>query len=89
MQWPPHGRKLPALLLGYGDGCVNNKSKGSEDATGRGRNRELPVMTLMGDRNRELVLCYECTLRSGGTALGRLRRTETHSETLSQREVGE
>lgn len=40
-------------------------------------------MTLMGDiRNRGLVLCYECTLGSGATALGRLRRTEPHTVRL-------
>lgn len=36
------------LLLRYDDGCVNNKSKGSGDASGRGRNRELPVDDLDG-----------------------------------------
>lgn len=41
------------LLLGYDDGCVNNGSKGSGDASGRGRNRELPADDLDGDSEEQ------------------------------------
>lgn len=73
----------------YDDGRVPNQSQGSADASAWGSDRELRRVTLMGDRDRGLVLCCECTLRRGGTALGRPRSTEiTHRETLSPREAG-